>query len=128
MAAEFTGKIYWVEDDFAYSNSTIDLKPVKREYYTHSVAEIGSAFLDDNMIKIMIPDLDQLGYRVNLNREPTGLLYKGNFFVEHGDDVGDVSCQVFQSEKKGHYMLYGQWNQNERIYTWWAIISPKTPM
>ena len=113
------GKIYWVEEDFKFEG----IREPKKEETSYVVARIENVLIDEFSISFTVlpHGEDEISYKVNLLRNDIGLGFTGTFNeITEVDWEGTANCEVFSNEKK--YMLYGNWQEDECHYTWWALI------
>jgi hypothetical protein len=124
------GKIYWVQDDFAYEGQykiKLDSKSQKSSYKDseHVVTKIDNVVIDEFVIKFTTKPYDIDGeafsYSINLNSFDKEFIYKG-FATSLTDEEEpiEVKCELF--ENKRAYHLYGTWIEYDMVYTWWAKI------
>jgi len=113
------GYIYWVNDDFKYSGER------KFSDQFHSVVGIENVSIKENSISFDVPEYISNGnlciYKVALDKKGKKNSYKGFYKELIMDDSGEISCKLFSNKKQ--IMLYGDWIEYGKLYTWWAIIN-----
>ncbi|MDZ4845332.1 MAG: hypothetical protein SH857_07255 [Chitinophagales bacterium] len=122
MNLQLSGKIYWVLDDFGYKGNR---NFSKKDETAHTSTKVKYALVQDHMIKFSTEaveiDGEVISYNINLLINDRGTEYTGTFSeASDADWNGDVSCELFENKKA--YFLYGNWVEDEEVYTWWARI------
>ncbi|MBP9180480.1 MAG: hypothetical protein KBG24_08300 [Bacteroidia bacterium] len=118
---KLSGKIYWIQDDFNFNGNYF---PAKGKT-AHIVSKIENVVIDDNIIKFITAPVDFNGaifsYHVNLLADDNGLGFSGKFTEEADIDwTGEIKCELFENKKA--FFVYGKWEEDGVIYTWWARI------
>lgn len=112
------GYIYWVNDDFKYSGE----RKFSEQY--HAMVSIDNVIIEDNHLSFDVPEYISNGatciYKVALTKKSKNS-YKGHYKELSLNDTGEVKCKLFSNKKQ--IMLYGEWVEYGKLYTWWAIIN-----
>jgi hypothetical protein len=113
MTIEFTGRIFWVNNNVNYSPKKVAQNEV-------TFTKIENIKLENDFIEFYIPEINGLesAYPLTLVRDNIG-----NIFKEIKTNF-DISCELLNCQNGNKSILYGTWKEtgDPHTYTWWAII------
>jgi len=121
--SQLTGKIYLIEEDFAFSG----VREPKTKQTSHIISKVEHVLISEHAISFTVMPYDykgeEISYNVNLSIDEIGFGFTGSYSnVSDPDAKGNVKCELFSNSKQ--YMLYGRWiGEDEGIYTFWSIIN-----